>query len=149
MELIRFSSSETLNNSSLAKACVDAVTDNDMVDDFTIYEFCGFREVLRKFYIFFRRFRIARWVIMNKYQAVSLKSYCPLHRFFYVSGCGVQSADADFFPTNQPVFHIRVGDAEMLLRLMPEPFHEETGNIFRVSEVFTSALVIRRIEAFS
>lgn len=149
MELIRFSPSETLNIAAVVKACINTITNDYMVEDFAIYEFCGFREVFREFYIFFRRFRIAGWVIMHENQAVSLKSYCPLHRFFNVGGCGVQPADADFFPTNQPVFNIRVGDAEVFLRLMTEPLHEEAGNIFRVSEVFAVPLVICGIEAFS
>ena len=66
MELIRFSSSETLNISAFVKARIDSVTDNDMVEDFAIYEFCGFREVFSEFYVLFRRFRIAGWVIMHK-----------------------------------------------------------------------------------
>lgn len=66
MELMRFSPSETLNIAAVVKACVDAVADNDMVEDCTIYELCGFREVFREFYIFFRRFRVAGWVIMHE-----------------------------------------------------------------------------------
>lgn len=66
MELMRFSPSETLNDAPVVKACVDAVTDDYMVEDFAIYKFCGFREVFREFYILFRRFRIAGWVIMHE-----------------------------------------------------------------------------------
>ena len=53
MELIRFSPSETLNISAFVKACVDAVTDDYMVEDFAINELRGFREVFREFYILF------------------------------------------------------------------------------------------------
>lgn len=63
---MRFSPSETLNDAPVVKACVDAVTDDYMVEDFAIYKFCGFREVFREFYILFRRFRIAGWVIMPR-----------------------------------------------------------------------------------
>ena len=89
MELIRFSSSETLNIAAFAKACVDAVAYDYMVEDFAINELCGFREVFREFYILFRRFRVSRRMIVNKYQAVGFVSNCPLHRFFNVGGCGV------------------------------------------------------------
>ena len=61
---MRFSPSETLNDAPVVKACVDAVTDDYMVEDFAIYKLCGSREVFRECYILFRRFRVSRRVIM-------------------------------------------------------------------------------------
>lgn len=66
MELMRFSPSETLNDAPVVKACIESVTNDYMVEDFTIYKFCGFCEVFCECYILPRRFRIAGWVIMHE-----------------------------------------------------------------------------------
>lgn len=46
MELMRFSPAETLNIAALVETAINAVTYNDMVEDFAIYKLRSFGECL-------------------------------------------------------------------------------------------------------